>query len=340
MTRCRNRMIQRTSSGATSTGGASICTLPNTGGSGSVQSQTCRCAHKVNGPMVSCVCHHLVRFGESAVQRLRDRTPVFVALLVAICLPLTANGGSSLILQSTTSTDNSGLYDYLLPHYAAVSGTEVKVVAVGTGQALENARNCDGDIVIAHARQLEHEFVSAGYGTERHDLMYNDFVVIGPRDDPADIGNSNSVAQALTAIRKAGAKFASRGDNSGTNRAEKRLWKASGDAPDSDRDSWYLETGMGMGATLNLTVQAGAYTISDRATWLAFANKADHSILFEGDVALFNQYGVIPVSPERCPSIKYQAAVAFRDWLVSADGQTVIAAFQKDGSQLFFPNAE
>ena len=290
--------------------------------------------------MVSCVCRHLVRFGKGAVPRLRNRTTIIAAIAAAIFMPMTAQGGSSLILQSTTSTDNSGLYDYLLPHYAAVSGTEVKVVAVGTGQALENARNCDGDIVIAHARQLEHEFVTAGYGTERHDLMYNDFVVIGPIADPAGIGSATSVAQAMTAIRKAGAKFASRGDNSGTNRAERRLWETSGEAPDSNTDSWYLETGMGMGATLNLTVQASAYTISDRATWLAFANKANHGILFEGDTALFNQYGVIPVSPERCPSIKYQAAVAFRDWLVSADGQTAIAAFQKDGSQLFFPNAE
>ncbi|MEC8310421.1 MAG: substrate-binding domain-containing protein [Pseudomonadota bacterium] len=272
--------------------------------------------------------------------RRRNRTNIFAAIAAAIFIPMTAQGGTSLILQSTTSTDNSGLYDYLLPHYAAVSGTEVKVVAVGTGQALENARNCDGDIVIAHARQLEHEFVTAGYGTERHDLMYNDFVVIGPLADPAGIGTAISVAQAMTAIRKAGAKFASRGDNSGTNRAERRLWETSGEAPNSNTDSWYLETGMGMGATLNLTVQAGAYTISDRATWLAFGNKANHGILFEGDTALFNQYGVIPVSPERCPSIKYQAAVAFRDWLVSADGQTAIAAFQKDGSQLFFPNAE
>ena len=290
--------------------------------------------------MVSCVCRDLVRFGKVAVPRHRNRTNIFAAIAAAIFIPMTAQGGTSLILQSTTSTDNSGLYDYLLPHYAAVSGTEVKVVAVGTGQALENARNCDGDIVIAHARQLEHEFVTAGYGTERHDLMYNDFVVIGPLADPAGIGTATSVVQAMTAIRKAGAKFASRGDSSGTNRAERRLWETSGEAPDSNTDSWYLETGMGMGATLNLTVQAGAYTISDRATWLAFGNKANHDILFEGDTALFNQYGVIPVSPERCPSMKYQAAVAFRDWLVSADGQTAIAAFQKDGSQLFFPNAE
>ena len=213
--------------------------------------------------MVSCVCHHLVRFGKSAVRRRRNRATIVAATLVALATPLSAQGGASLILQSTTSTDNSGLYDYLLPHYAAVSGTEVKVVAVGTGQALENARNCDGDIVIAHAQQLEHEFVTAGYGTERHDLMYNDFVVIGPVADPANIRDAGSVAQAMSAIRDSGAKFASRGDNSGTNRAERRLWKTSGSAPDSNTDSWYLETGMGMGATLNLTVQAGAYTISE-----------------------------------------------------------------------------
>lgn len=287
--------------------------------------------------MVSCASHHLVR---RVIARLGQWQCVAAALLVATFAATPAFAGTSLILQSTTSTDNSGLYDYLLPRYAAVSGTEVRVVAVGTGQALENARNCDGDIVIAHARQLEVDFVSAGYGTDRQDLMYNDFVVIGPASDPAGIRNSGAVDAALARIAGAGATFASRGDNSGTNRAERRLWQTTGTAPDSQTDSWYLETGMGMGATLNLTVQASAYTISDRATWLAFANKANHGILFEGDTALFNQYGVIPVSPERCPSIKYQAAVAFRDWLVSADGQTAIAAFQKDGSQLFFPNAE
>ena len=291
--------------------------------------------------MVSCVCHHLVRFGIDAVKRHRNRTTALSAILAACFFTVPAHAGTSLILQSTTSTDNSGLYDYLLPHYAAVSGTEVKVVAVGTGQALENARNCDGDIVIAHARDLEHDFVSAGYGTERHDLMYNDFVILGPQTDPAGIAMTQTVGEAMTAIQTKGATFASRGDNSGTNRAERRLWTASGHTPGGgDDSSWYLETGMGMGATLNFAVQADAYTISDRATWLAFGNRAGHSILFEGDPNLFNQYGVIPVSPTRCPMIKHQAALAFRDWLVSIDGQAAIATFQKHGSQLFFPNAE
>ena len=296
--------------------------------------------------MVSCVCHHLVRFGKNALMRRRNRTTVPAALLAACFLIapvqviVPAQADTSLILQSTTSTDNSGLYDYLLPRYAAVSGTEVKVVAVGTGQALENARNCDGDIVIAHARELELDFVSNGYGTERHDLMYNDFVILGPQDDPADIAATSTVTGAMRAIRDHGAKFASRGDNSGTNRAERRLWTASGHTPDAGDGGWYLETGMGMGATLNFAVQAEAYTISDRATWLAFGNKAGHSILFEGDPNLFNQYGVIPVSPTRCPMIEHKAALAFRDWLVSPDGQAAIAAFQKHGSQLFFPNAD
>ena len=289
--------------------------------------------------MVSRVCHHLVRFGHDVLKRRHIRMTGLAALIAACLFVVPAQAGPSLILQSTTSTDNSGLYDYLLPHYAAISGTEVKVVAVGTGQALENARNCDGDIVIAHARELELDFVSAGYGTERHDLMYNDFVILGPRQDPAGIAVAKTVGDAMGAIRAHSANFASRGDNSGTNRAERRLWTASGHTPDASDSGWYLETGMGMGATLNFAVQAEAYTISDRATWLAFGNKAGHDILFQGDPNLFNQYGVIPVSPTRCPMIEHQAALDFRDWLVSPVGQTAIAAFQKHGSQLFFPNA-
>ena len=192
--------------------------------------------------MVSCVCYHLVRFGHDALRRRRNRTTGLAALLVACFLVAPAQAGTSLILQSTTSTDNSGLYDYLLPHYAAISGTEVKVVAVGTGQALENARNCDGDIVIAHARELELDFVSAGYGTERHDLMYNDFVILGPQQDPAGIATAKTVGEAMQAIRAHGANFASRGDKSGTNRAERRLWKAGGHIPDAG-DSGVTDSG-------------------------------------------------------------------------------------------------
>ena len=285
--------------------------------------------------MVNIKCH--------VPKKIRLRLPCLAALaatFLGLTTPALNVEAGSIILQSTTSTDNSGLYNYLLPRYANSSGTTVHVVAVGTGQALENARNCDGDIVIAHARQLELDFVAKGYGTERHDLMYNDFVVIGPKSDPASVSDSRNINQAMQTIVSSGGNFASRGDGSGTNRAELRLWQRAGYTPDSKTNAWYLETGMGMGATLNFAVQADAYTISDRATWLAFGNKSNHTILFDGDPALFNQYGVIPVSPEKCPTIRYDEARAFRDWLVSAEGQTAIADFQKHGSQLFFPNAQ
>ena len=285
--------------------------------------------------MVNIKCH--------VPKKIRLRLPCLAALaatFLGLTTPALHAEAGSIILQSTTSTDNSGLYNYLLPRYANSSGTTVHVVAVGTGQALENARNCDGDIVIAHARQLELDFVAKGYGTERHDLMYNDFVVIGPKSDPASVSDSRNINQAMQTIVSSGGNFASRGDGSGTNRAELRLWQRAGYTPDSKTNAWYLETGMGMGATLNFAVQADAYTISDRATWLAFGNKSNHTILFDGDPALFNQYGVIPVSPEKCPTIRYDEARAFRDWLVSAEGQTAIADFQKHGSQLFFPNAQ
>ena len=263
--------------------------------------------------------------------------------LSAMALAVFISGGAwaqeQIIVQSTTSTANSGLYDYLLPIFQEKTGIQVNVVAVGTGQAIKNAQNCDGDVLLVHAKASENKFVEAGYGTQRTDLMYNDFVILGPQQDPAGIATAKTVGEAMQAIRAHGANFASRGDNSGTNRAERRLWKAGGHIPDAGDSGWYLETGMGMGATLNFAVQAKAYTISDRATWLAFGNKAGHEILFEGDPNLFNQYGVIPVSPARCPMIKHQAALDFRDWLVSADGQSAIAAFQKHGSQLFFPNA-
>ena len=279
----------------------------------------------------------------SCAKKIRLRLACLAALgatFLGLATPALNAEAGSIILQSTTSTDNSGLYNYLLPRYANSSGTTVHVVAVGTGQALENARNCDGDIVIAHARQLELDFVAKGYGTERHDLMYNDFVVIGPKSDPASVSDSRNINQAMQTIVSSGGNFASRGDGSGTNRAELRLWQRAGYTPNSKTNVWYLETGMGMGATLNFAVQADAYTISDRATWLAFGNKSNHTILFDGDPALFNQYGVIPVSPEKCPTIRYDEARAFRDWLVSAEGQTAIADFQKHGSQLFFPNAQ
>ena len=244
-----------------------------------------------------------------------------------------------IILQSTTSTQNSGLYDYLLPHFTAKSGIEVRVVAVGTGQALRNAEKCDGDILITHSKVDEVKFVESGFGTKRSNLMYNDFVVLGPANDPANIASAKTVYDALQLIVASQSRFASRGDNSGTHKAEKRLWKAANLIVDSAANRWYLETGLGMGATLNFAVQTNAYTLSDRATWLSFANRASHKILFQGQPPLFNQYGVVPVSNSNCPNVKHEFAQQFTDWLVSADGQNIIASFTLNGAQLFFPNA-
>ena len=245
-----------------------------------------------------------------------------------------------IILQSTTSTQNSGLYDYLLPHFTAKNGIEVRVVAVGTGQALRNAEKCDGDILITHSKIDEIEFVKNGFGTERLNLMYNDFVVLGPAIDPANIASAKTVYDALRQIFASQSKFASRGDNSGTHKAEKRLWKAANLTIDSAANNWYLETGLGMGATLNFAVQTDAYTLSDRATWLSFSNRAGHKILFQGQPPLFNQYGVVPVSNSHCPNVKNEFAQQFTDWLVSADGQNIIANYTPNGAQLFFPNAD
>ena len=245
-----------------------------------------------------------------------------------------------IILQSTTSTQNSGLYDYLLPHFTAKSGIEVRVVAVGTGQALRNAERCDGDILITHSKVDEVKFVENGFGTKRSNLMYNDFVILGPANDPANIASAKTVYDALQRIVANQSRFASRGDNSGTHKAEKRLWKAANLIIDSAANSWYLETGLGMGATLNFAVQTNAYTLSDRATWLSFANRASHKILFQGQPPLFNQYGVVPVSNSNCPNVKHEFAQQFTEWLVSADGQNIIASFTLNGVQLFFPNAD
>ena len=245
-----------------------------------------------------------------------------------------------IILQSTTSTQNSGLYDYLLPHFTAKSGIDVRVVAVGTGQALRNAEKCDGDVLVVHSKADEVKFVENGFGTKRSNLMYNDFVVLGPANDPANIASATTVDEALQRISASQSAFASRGDNSGTHKAEKRLWKAANIAIDSAVNSWYLETGLGMGATLNFAVQANAYTLSDRATWLAFANRAGHKILFQGQPPLFNQYGIVPVSKSHCPNVKHELAQEFTDWLVSPDGQNMIASYKRNGAQLFFPNAD
>lgn len=245
----------------------------------------------------------------------------------------------SIIVQSTTSTANSGLYDTLLPRFEAQSGIKVNVVAVGTGQAIKNAENCDGDVLLVHDKASEQAFVEAGFGAARTDLMYNDFIIVGPADDPARIGGMTDAQEALAKIADARSVFVSRGDNSGTHRKEAALWGEAGIDPVAASGTWYRETGSGMGATLNAGVGMGAYVLTDRATWTSFANRQDHRIHVEGDGDLFNQYGVIPVNPARCPSVDAEAARQFVDWLLSASGQQAIGDYRVAGKQLFFPNA-
>ena len=261
------------------------------------------------------------------------------ALFLALVAGAAAAQAQSILVQSTTSTANSGLYDYLLPIFQEKTGITVNVVAVGTGQAIKNAENCDGDVLLVHAKAAEETFVADGFGVERFDLMYNDFVIVGPAADPAGIVGVTDAGEALAKIAAAGAPFASRGDDSGTHKKELELWAGTGVDLAAASGDWYRETGSGMGATLNAGVGIGAYVLTDRATWISFGNKGDFGIVVEGDPELFNQYGVILVSPERCPSVKAEPAQAFIDWLISDQGQRAIAGFQLDGQQLFFPNA-
>ena len=245
----------------------------------------------------------------------------------------------TIIVQSTTSTKNSGLYDYVLPILKKDTGIQANVVAVGTGQAIQNAMRCDGDVLLVHAKSAEEKFIAEGYGEYRRDLMYNDFIVIGPKADPANLLGASDVIEAFQQIERTGAFFASRGDDSGTHKKERAIWQSASIDPSTESGKWYLETGSGMGATLNTGVSLGAYVLTDRATWINFANKQDAIIVFEGNPALFNQYGVIPVSADKCPNVNQAAAETVTQWLLSETGQAAIGAYQVDGKQLFFPNA-
>jgi len=259
-------------------------------------------------------------------------------LLPTAPLGLAADDGFILV-QSTTSTQNSGLFDHILPKFTQITGIEVRVVAVGTGQALKNARNGDGDVVLVHSKADEEKFVADGWGLKRHDVMYNDFAIVGPASDPAGIAGLKDADQALKKIAKVEAPFASRGDNSGTHKAELRLWKKTKVDPTKASGDWYLETGSGMGATLNTAVGKHAYTLTDRGTWLGFANKRDFKVLVEGDSQLFNQYGVTLVNPAKHPRVRTEKGQAFVDWLTGVEGQKAISNFKIDGQQLFTPNA-
>ena len=266
---------------------------------------------------------------------------IVAAALAVIALPDPAAAWEGfIILQSTTSTRNSGLFDHILPMFFEETGIEVRVVAVGTGQAIRNAANGDGDVLLVHARPAEEQFVTEGHGVARANVMYNDFVIVGPPSDPAGIVGMNDVIAALTSIAEAAAPFASRGDDSGTHRAEVGLWKEIGVDVQAASGGWYRETGSGMGATLNISTGMGAYVMTDRATWVAFANKGDYLIAVEGDPRLFNQYGIILVNPEKHPNVKAELGRRFVDWILSEEGQAAIASHQVDGQQLFFPNAE
>ncbi|QBF32414.1 substrate-binding domain-containing protein [Thalassococcus sp. S3] len=264
---------------------------------------------------------------------------------IAACTALLLGGfsvqadESFIVVQSTTSTQNSGLFDAILPQFFEETGIEVRVVAVGTGQALRNAENGDGDVLFVHARAAEERFVEEGHGVSRADVMYNDFVIVGPPADPAGIAGARDVVDALGAIAAAEAPFASRGDDSGTHKAELALWAETDADVTAASGQWYRETGLGMGATLNTAIGMGAYTMTDRATWIAFGNKGAHGIMVEGDPRLFNQYGIILVNPERHPHVKADMGQDFVDWILSEAGQGAIAAYKVEGQQLFFPNA-
>ena len=264
-------------------------------------------------------------------------------LLTTVAFHILATGAAAnepaIILQSTTSTANSGLYDHLLPGFTRKTGIQVNVVAVGTGQAIKNAMNGDGDVLLVHAKAAEEKFVADGYGVKRLDVMSNDFVVVGPSADPASLAGMTDVTAALAKLARADVPFASRGDDSGTHKKELALWEMAGVDVASASGGWYRETGSGMGATLNAALGMGAYTLTDRATWLSFKNKGDFRIVVQGDRRLFNQYGVILINPARHPRVKAKAGQLFIDWLLGSDGQRAIASYTVGGQQLFFPNA-
>jgi len=261
---------------------------------------------------------------------------IFAMLLIA--LPAQAQQ-KYITVASTTSTEQSGLFRHLLPIFEKKTGIQVRVVALGTGQALDMGRRGDADVVFVHARPLEEKFVAEGYGVRRYEVMYNDFVLIGPRSDPARVAGGRDAIQAFQRIHQSKAPFVSRGDRSGTHFAELELWKAAGIDIAKDKGPWYRETGSGMGPALNTASGMNAYVLADRGTWLSFKNRGELAIAVEGDKRLFNQYGIILVNPARHLGVKREMGQAFIDWIISSEGQGAIAAYKIGGEQLFFPNA-
>ena len=245
-----------------------------------------------------------------------------------------------IVVASTTSTEQSGLFGYLLPIFQKKTGIHVRVVALGTGQALDLARRGDADVVFVHARSAEDKFLAEGHGVRRFDVMYNDFVLVGPRADPAKVSGGGDILDALKKIKAAGAPFVSRGDKSGTHIAELDLWKLAGIDITAEKGPWYRDTGQGMGPALNTAAAMNAYILADRGTWISFKNRGELAIVVEGDKRLFNQYGVMLVNPAKHPSVKKDLGQAFVDWIISSEGQKTIAEYKIGGEQLFFPNAK
>jgi tungstate transport system substrate-binding protein len=275
----------------------------------------------INGDHMTSLVRHLV---------------IAAVLLFAGPAPAQAR---SIIVASTTSTEQSGLFGYLLPRFSQASGIDVKVVAVGTGQALDIGRRGDADVVFVHDRVAEEKFLAEGFATRRYDVMYNDFVIIGPKADPAHIAGDKDVADALRKIAATKSVFISRGDHSGTHEAELRLWKEAGVDLGSAKGQWYREIGQGMGPALNMAAASNGYVLSDRGTWLSFRNRGELAVLTEGDRRLFNQYGVMLVNAAKHPTVRAADGQAFIDWLISQAGQSAIAGYKVGGEQLFFPNA-
>ena len=265
---------------------------------------------------------------------------LLIAVAAGVAFSATAVAhDKSILVASTTSTQDSGLFDHLLPLFKSKTGIDVRVVAQGSGQAIDTGRRGDADVVFVHARAAEEKFLAEGFGVKRYPVMYNDFILVGPQTDPAGIKGSKDIVAALKTLKDAGVPFISRGDKSGTHQAELKLWSIAGVDITKDKGPWYREIGQGMGAALNSASASNAYVLADRATWLSFKNKGDLVIAVEGDKRLFNQYGVILVNPAKHPSVKKELGQQFIDWLVSTEGQKAIADYKVNGEQLFYPNA-
>jgi tungstate transport system substrate-binding protein len=267
-----------------------------------------------------------------------DLRKILLAAILAAAMPAWAQ--KFITVASTTSTEQSGLFKHMLPIFEKKSGIQVRVVALGTGQSLDMGKRGDADVVFVHAKALEEKFVAEGYGVKRFEVMYNDFILVGPKSDAAKVGGTKDIVAALRKIKAAQAPFASRGDKSGTHFAELQLWKAAGIDIEKEKGPWYRDTGSGMGPTLNTAAGMNAYALTDRGTWLSFKNRGDLAISVEGDQRLFNQYGIILVNPAKHAHVKKDMGQAFIDWVVSADGQKAIADYKINGEQLFFPNAK